>query len=117
MSKVALVKLIRLPKPGKRVTISIRVANGQSGLITFNVSGQPVQQKDGSFDYKVENSESLSGKSFDFNVVCTDMNPDSNNLEVHIDLFLDSENKGPWVLSREVEDHGSYQFFGTIEFV
>lgn len=114
MAKNAIFKLIHLPESATDITVAIRVTKEQSGKITFNESGKPLIQKTGSLTYTA-NSAELSGKSFDFNIVCTDVNPEHNMLMVTVELSGVSNNS-PWTLSKEVEANGTYQFFGTIEF-
>lgn len=115
MSDSVINKLIELPSQSSRVSISIEVGMRQSGTITFNVSGMPIVQEQGKLVHTVANSDDLNRKSFDFNIVCTDVNPDSNNLVVTVTLS-GVTNEGPWTLEQEVEAGGAYQFFGKLNF-
>ena len=116
MSKSPLSEFISLPNSSSSITVSIRVGNEQMGTITFNVSGESMIQKEGSLSYTESDSNNLSGKSFDFNIVCTDVNVNSDNLVVTVDL-IGVDNSGPWSMSKKVSSGGTYQFFGSIEFM
>lgn len=115
MSNSALFKLVHLPENDSEVSISIRVGMSQAGMITFNESGKKVIQQPGKLEYTAKSSNALDGKTFDFNVVCSDVNPSSNKLLVTVDLE-GVKNNSPWTLHREVKDGGTFQFFGTVEF-
>jgi len=115
MSNSALFKLIHLPERDTSISISIRVGMSQAGMITFNESGKSVIQKPGKLNYSAPSSDAVDGKTFDFNIVCSDVNPSSNKLLVTVDIE-GVKNNGPWTLSREVSSGGTFQFFGTIEF-
>ncbi|GAB5416646.1 MAG: hypothetical protein Crog4KO_21350 [Crocinitomicaceae bacterium] len=115
MSKSAITEFLQLPAVNSAVTISIRVGNSQSGTITFNESGKGLIQKEGSLSYTAQSSDALDGKSFDFNIVCVDVNASSDNLVVNVELTGVS-NDGPWTLSKSVSKGGTFQFFGSIEF-
>jgi hypothetical protein len=115
MSNSAITKFIQLPSSNSAISISIRVGNSQSGKITFNESGKDLIQQQGSLSYTAPSSGELNNKSFDFNIVVTDVNPSNDKLIVTVDL-TGVDNDSPWTLSKEVSKGGTFQFFGTIEF-
>ncbi|XOV66804.1 MAG: hypothetical protein ACFHU9_14355 [Fluviicola sp.] len=115
MSNSAINKLIWLPENSKSITLDIRVGMGQSGTITFDVSGGPETVKQGSLRYTEINSDNLDGQKMNFNVVCTDVNKTNNSLQVTVTLS-GVENDSPWTLSKRLDEGDSYQFFGTIKF-
>jgi hypothetical protein len=115
MGQNSIYKIIHLPANSTKITLKVFIGGRQSGVTTIALTGETPVQHTGDFTIEVNDSSSLDGKSYNFSVVCADVNPSHNKLLVTVELD-GINNNSPWTMNRTVSAGETYAFLGTIEF-
>ncbi len=112
---ISIMDAYHLKEGESEVTLNVTIGAKQKGNTKINIGGTNLGNTNGTFEKNLGKSSDLDGKDLDLVITCTDINPDSNNLIVTVELSGGVTNKS-WTLNKTVKDKESYMFTGTIEF-
>jgi len=112
MASNSIYELIDLPADGTEVSLSIQIKNGNFGTTSIQLTGEDRKEHEGDFTLTTPNSDTLDGKEYDFNIVCSDAQNRGNGLKAEV-AVTGLDQPYSWTLTAEGT---TYTFFGTIKF-